>query len=80
MPVDRDHNDLFTCLVGRPKKGIRAANIILTCSGGPFRQRQDLSDVTVEEATHHPNWSMGKKITVDSATLMNKGLEVMEAR
>lgn len=80
MPVDSEHNAIFQCLVGATKKARCEANIILTCSGGPFRQRQDLSDVTVEEATHHPNWSMGKKITVDSATLMNKGLEVIEAR
>lgn len=80
MPVDSEHNAIFQCLVGATQKARCEANIILTCSGGPFRQRQDLSDVTVEEATHHPNWSMGKKITVDSATLMNKGLEVIEAR
>ena len=80
MPVDSEHNAVFQCLVGATKKARCEANIILTCSGGPFRERQDLSAVTVEEATHHPNWSMGKKITVDSATLMNKGLEVIEAR
>ena len=80
MPVDSEHNAIFQCLVGATQIARCEANIILTCSGGPFRQRQDLSDVTVEEATHHPNWSMGKKITVDSATLMNKGLEVIEAR
>ena len=80
MPVDSEHNAIFQCLVGATQKARCEANILLTCSGGPFRQRQDLSNVTVEEATHHPNWSMGKKITVDSATLMNKGLEVIEAR
>lgn len=80
MPVDSEHNAIFQCLVGATKKARAEANIILTCSGGPFRERQNFSDVTVEEATHHPNWSMGKKITVDSATLMNKGLEVIEAR
>lgn len=80
MPVDSEHNAIFQCLVGAAEKSKAAANIILTCSGGPFRSRTDLSSVTVEEATHHPNWSMGKKITVDSATLMNKGLEVIEAR
>lgn len=80
MPVDSEHNAIFQCLVGATEKSRAQANIILTCSGGPFRNRADLSEVTVEEATHHPNWSMGKKITVDSATLMNKGLEVIEAR
>ena len=80
MPVDSEHNAIFQCLVGATQKARCEANILLTCSGGPFRQRQDLSNVTVEEATHHPNWSMGHKITIDSATLVNKGLEVMEAK
>ena len=80
MPVDSEHNAIFQCLVGATQKARCEANILLTCSGGPFRQRQDLSNVTVEEATHHPNWSMGRKISVDSATMMNKGLEYIEAR
>lgn len=80
LPVDSEHNAIFQCLVGADKAMKEKAKILLTCSGGPFRQRKDLTNVTIEEATHHPNWSMGKKITVDSATLMNKGLEVIEAR
>lgn len=80
MPVDSEHNAIFQCLVGETERSREKARIILTASGGPFRTRKDLSDVTIEEATHHPNWSMGRKITVDSATLMNKGLEVIEAR
>lgn len=79
-PVDSEHNAIFQCLEGASPENRSKARIILTASGGPFRNRKDLSGVTVEEATHHPNWSMGKKITVDSATLMNKGLEVIEAR
>lgn len=80
MPVDSEHNAIFQCLVGASKAAHDKARIILTASGGPFLHRYDLENVTVQEATHHPNWSMGKKITVDSATLMNKGLEVIEAR
>ncbi len=80
LPVDSEHNAVFQCLHGASEEMRLHHRIILTCSGGPFRLRADLSGVTVEEATHHPNWSMGKKITVDSATLMNKGLEVIEAR
>lgn len=80
LPVDSEHNAIFQCLVGASAEMRSNAKILLTCSGGPFRQRKDLTNVTVAEATHHPNWSMGKKITVDSATLMNKGLEVIEAR
>ncbi|NMP21822.1 1-deoxy-D-xylulose-5-phosphate reductoisomerase [Sulfobacillus harzensis] len=77
VPVDSEHSAIFQCLRGNQP----VSRIILTCSGGPFRgrSRADLQAVTVEEALHHPNWSMGKKITVDSATLMNKGLEVIEA-
>ncbi len=77
VPVDSEHSAIFQCL--RPGQPVR--RIILTCSGGPFRGRSqaDLRDVTVEDALRHPNWSMGPKITVDSATLMNKGLEVIEA-
>ncbi len=80
FPVDSEHNAVFQCLESASEKMRQSHRIILTASGGPFRKRMDLSTVTVEEATHHPNWSMGKKITVDSATLMNKGLEVIEAR
>lgn len=80
LPVDSEHNAVFQCLESASEKMRTSHRIILTASGGPFRKRMDLSTVTVEEATHHPNWSMGKKITVDSATLMNKGLEVIEAR
>lgn len=79
LPVDSEHGAIFQCLQGNNEKDLK--NIILTASGGPFRgkKRADLKDVTVEEALRHPNWSMGQKITIDSATLMNKGLEVIEA-
>ena len=76
VPVDSEHAALFQCL---STEGSPASSVILTASGGPFRQRDDLSDVTVDEALAHPTWSMGRKITIDSATLMNKGLEVIEA-
>lgn len=77
LPVDSEHSAIFQCL--RPGQPVR--RIILTCSGGPFRGRSkaQLAEVTVEDALKHPNWAMGPKITVDSATLMNKGLEVIEA-
>ena len=80
LPVDSEHSAIFQCLQGAPSKGL--AKIILTASGGPFRgkSREDLVKVTREMALNHPNWSMGRKITIDSATMMNKGLEVMEAR
>lgn len=79
LPVDSEHSAVWQCLKGaRPEE---VENIILTASGGPFRKHpHDLEDVTVEMALSHPNWNMGRKITVDSATLMNKGLEVIEAR
>lgn len=79
-PVDSEHSAIFQSLQGYQTSDIN--RIILTASGGPFRgkSRQDLEAVTVEDALKHPNWSMGRKITVDSATLMNKGLEVIEAR
>lgn len=79
LPVDSEHNALFQALAGRSGKDVR--RIILTASGGPFhgRSREDLENVTCQQALNHPNWSMGAKITIDSATLMNKGLEVMEA-
>jgi 1-deoxy-D-xylulose-5-phosphate reductoisomerase len=80
LPVDSEHSAIFQCLMGEDIQQIE--KIILTASGGPFRgmKRNQLLDVTPEKALKHPNWSMGAKITIDSATLMNKGLEVMEAR
>ncbi len=79
LPVDSEHNAIHQCLAGtrRPDRDVR--RLILTASGGPFRERRDLSQVTPEQACAHPNWVMGRKISVDSATLMNKGLEVIEA-
>jgi 1-deoxy-D-xylulose-5-phosphate reductoisomerase len=77
LPVDSEHAALAQALEGRPRDTI--ARIHLTASGGPFRTRTDLSDVTVDDALAHPTWSMGPKITIDSATMMNKGLEVIEA-
>ena len=80
LPVDSEHSAIFQALNG--ERGNRVQRILLTASGGPFRgkKRADLEHVRVEDALKHPNWSMGKKITVDSATLVNKGLEVMEAK
>ncbi len=80
LPVDSEHNAIFQCLAASSPLMREKVRIILTASGGPFLHRESLEDVTPEEATHHPNWSMGKKITVDSSTMMNKGLEVIEAR
>ena len=79
-PVDSEHSALFQCLESNRDRG-EVKRLILTCSGGPFygKKRAELADITVEDALRHPNWSMGAKITVDSATLMNKGLEVIEA-
>ncbi|OCA83806.1 1-deoxy-D-xylulose-5-phosphate reductoisomerase [Pseudobacillus wudalianchiensis] len=79
LPVDSEHSAIFQCLQGERKKNIE--RLILTASGGSFRDRtrEELKDVTVQEALNHPNWSMGAKITIDSATMMNKGLEVIEA-
>ena len=79
LPADSEHSAIFQCLQGVPEKGLR--RIILTASGGAFRDLpvEKLAAVTVQDALKHPNWSMGKKITIDSATLMNKGLEVIEA-
>lgn len=79
LPADSEHSAIFQCLQGVPDSGLK--RIILTASGGAFRDWdvEKLSEVTVADATTHPNWSMGRKITVDSATLMNKGLEVIEA-
>ena len=80
LPVDSEHSAIFQCLQGQPAGSI--SKLLLTASGGPFRgmTKQSLSAVTVSECLKHPNWSMGKKITIDSATLANKGLEVIEAR
>jgi len=80
LPVDSEHSALFQALQGNSKKSIR--RIILTASGGPFRgkTKDELLNVTAREALKHPNWSMGRKISIDSATLMNKGLEVIEAK
>ncbi|OUC12140.1 MAG: 1-deoxy-D-xylulose-5-phosphate reductoisomerase [Alkalinema sp. CACIAM 70d] len=79
LPADSEHSAIFQCLQGVPDKGLR--RVILTASGGAFRDRpvEDLAHVTVADALKHPNWAMGRKITIDSATLMNKGLEVIEA-
>ncbi|OIP70153.1 MAG: 1-deoxy-D-xylulose-5-phosphate reductoisomerase [Oscillatoriales cyanobacterium CG2_30_40_61] len=79
LPADSEHSAIFQCLQGVPASGLR--RIILTASGGAFRDWpvEKLKEVTVADAITHPNWSMGKKITVDSATMMNKGLEVIEA-
>ncbi|HSH28921.1 MAG TPA: 1-deoxy-D-xylulose-5-phosphate reductoisomerase [Thiohalobacter sp.] len=84
LPIDSEHNAVFQCmpdgyLTGQPPQGVR--RILLTASGGPFRTRrlEELAEVTPAEAVAHPNWDMGRKISVDSATMMNKGLEVIEA-
>lgn len=80
IPVDSEHSALFQCMQGEDRQSID--KIILTASGGPFRGRttEQLKNITVEECLKHPNWTMGRKITVDSATLANKGLEVIEAK
>ncbi len=80
LPVDSEHSAVFQCLQG--SAGNRIRRLILTASGGPFRgySAEQLANVTLEQALAHPNWSMGRKITVDSATMMNKGLEVIEAK
>jgi 1-deoxy-D-xylulose-5-phosphate reductoisomerase len=80
LPVDSEHSAIFQCLAGESEQNLE--NIVLTASGGPFRTREasTFADITVEEALDHPNWSMGNKITIDSATMMNKGLEVIEAK
>ena len=79
VPVDSEHSAIFQCLTGRGKGELH--KILLTGSGGPFRgkKREELEDITPEQAVRHPNWSMGAKISVDSSTLMNKGLEFVEA-
>ena len=80
LPIDSEHSAIFQCLVGEADDSVE--KIILTCSGGPFhgKSAEQLSKVTVKEALKHPNWDMGSKITIDSATLMNKGFEVIEAK
>ena len=80
LPVDSEHSAIFQCLQGEPKKALD--KILLTASGGPFRGKsaEFLETVTLEDALNHPNWSMGPKITFDSSTMVNKGLEVMEAK
>ena len=79
LPVDSEHSAIFQCLNGEHKDQLK--KILLTASGGPFRgkKKEELKNVQVEDALKHPNWSMGRKITIDSATLVNKGLEMMEA-
>jgi 1-deoxy-D-xylulose-5-phosphate reductoisomerase len=79
VPVDSEHNAIHQCLRGSRRKEV--SRLILTASGGPFREtpKEDLASVTLEQALNHPTWQMGRKITIDSATLMNKGLEVIEA-
>lgn len=78
-PIDSEHSAIFQCLQGNDKKDVK--RLIITASGGSFRdkKRNELTDVTVEQTLNHPNWSMGKRITVDSATMVNKGFEVIEA-
>ncbi len=80
LPVDSEHSAIFQCLNGEDKGSVH--KILLTASGGPFRgkTREDLKNVEVEDALNHPNWAMGRKITIDSSTMVNKGLEVMEAK
>ncbi|MGE5496632.1 MAG: 1-deoxy-D-xylulose-5-phosphate reductoisomerase, partial [Syntrophothermus sp.] len=80
LPVDSEHSAIFQCFTGEKPEEVE--KLILTASGGPFlnRNKETLKDVTVTEALNHPNWKMGSKITIDSATMMNKGLEVIEAQ
>ena len=80
LPVDSEHNAIFQCLEGRDPRSV--SRLLLTASGGPFRElpAEELAHVTVEQALRHPTWDMGRKITIDSATLFNKGLEMIEAR
>lgn len=80
LPVDSEHSAIFQCLNGENHRQI--AKILLTASGGPFRgrTREEMREVRLEDALKHPNWAMGRKITIDSSTMVNKGLEVMEAR
>ncbi|MDF2868750.1 MAG: 1-deoxy-D-xylulose 5-phosphate reductoisomerase [Anaerocolumna sp.] len=80
LPVDSEHSAIFQALNGEEKNAVE--RIILTASGGPFRgkKKEDLKNIQVEDALKHPNWTMGRKITIDSSTMVNKGLEVIEAR
>lgn len=80
LPVDSEHNAIYQCLEGRDPSEV--SRLILTASGGPFRKtpREELAAVTIAQALKHPTWEMGRKITIDSATLFNKGLEMIEAR
>ena len=80
MPIDSEHSAILQCLLGEPINAV--TKLILTASGGPFREysKDALENVTVKQALNHPNWVMGKKITIDSATLMNKGFEIIEAK
>ncbi|MEO8573956.1 MAG: 1-deoxy-D-xylulose-5-phosphate reductoisomerase [Pyrinomonadaceae bacterium] len=80
LPVDSEHNAIHQCLRGEEKREVK--RLVLTASGGPFREwsRNEMANATREQALNHPNWKMGEKITIDSATLMNKGFEVIEAR
>jgi len=80
LPIDSEHSAIFQCLLGQSKEDLD--KILLTASGGPFLNKPaaEFKDITREDALQHPNWQMGPKITIDSATLMNKGLEVLEAR
>ena len=82
LPVDSEHSAIFQCLQGRPPRERALKRLILTASGGPFfgKSAAELERVTVQDALRHPNWSMGAKITIDPATMMNKGLELIEAR
>lgn len=80
LPVDSEHSAIFQCLHGENRSQLK--KILLTASGGPFRGKklEDLKNIQVEDALKHPNWAMGRKITIDSSTLVNKGLEMMEAK
>jgi len=80
IPIDSEHSAILQCLTGEKKDSVR--KIILTASGGPFRNKtlNELKNISIEEALSHPNWNMGNKITIDSSTMMNKGLEVIEAK
>lgn len=77
LPVDSEHSALWQCLMGGKKSEV--AKLVLTASGGPFRERKDMSEITVGEALNHPTWAMGPVVTINSATLVNKGLEIIEA-
>ena len=79
LPVDSEHSAIFQCIEGQDRRYLK--RVVLTASGGPFagRTKDDMKDVTPDDALRHPNWNMGRKVTIDSATMMNKGLEVIEA-